>query len=134
MKPGNHLLLTAAASILFAGCHMVKSDDDLIEAAKVETRKEILSEYELEGEIVFKDLHVSGGEGDGILGTVCGAFTDSGSSDDQTPTRFIYMAIDDDTLLEEVLEDVTEDATPELLKVVEEANKQFNELWNDGCK
>ncbi|MEE9434415.1 MAG: hypothetical protein V3V15_09275 [Sphingorhabdus sp.] len=113
---------------------MAKSNDDLIKAAKIETRKEILSEYEIEGKILFQDIHIGKGEGDSLLGTVCGAFIDSGyAADGQTPTRFIYTAIDDDTILEETLEDVRVEETPELLEAMTAVNTLFTELWNDGC-
>lgn len=129
------LNLLAVSSVVFlGGCHMAKSNDDLINAAKVETRKEILSEYEIGGKIAFQNIHIGKGEGDSLLGTVCGAFIDSGyAAEGQTPTRFIYTAIDDDTLLEETLEDVTMEETPELLAAMAATNKLFNELWSDGC-
>ncbi len=135
LKWPNLVSLLAVSSVVFlGGCHMAKSNDDLINAAKIETRKEILSEYEIGGKISFQNIHIGKGEGDSLLGTVCGAFIDSGyAAEGQTPTRFIYTAIDDDTLLEETLEDVTMEETPELLAAMAATNKLFNELWNDGC-
>ena len=135
LRRSNLASLLAVSSVVFlGGCHMVKSNDGLIEAAKIETRKEILSEYEIGGKITFQNIHVGKGEGDSLLGTVCGAFIDSGyAAEGQTPTRFIYTAIDDDTLLEETLEDVTMEETPELLAAMAATNKLFNELWSDGC-
>ncbi len=135
MRWSNLVNLLAVSSIVFlGGCHMAKSNDDLIKAAKIETRKEILSEYEIEGKILFQDIHIGKGEGDSLLGTVCGAFIDSGyAADGQTPTRFIYTAIDDDTILEETLEDVRVEETPELLEAMTAVNTLFTELWNDGC-
>ena len=135
LKRSSFVNLLAVSSVVFlGGCHMAKSNDDLINAAKIETRKEILSEYEIGGKITFQNIHIGKGEGDSLLGTVCGAFIDSGyAAEGQTPTRFIYTAIDDDTLLEETVEDVTMEETPELLAAMAATNKLFNELWNDGC-
>ena len=135
LKWPNLVSLLAVSSVVFlGGCHMAKSNDDLINAAKIETRKEILSEYEIGGKISFQNIHIGKGEGDSLLGTVCGAFIDSGyAAEGQTPTRFIYTAIDDDTLLEETVEDVTMEETPELLAAMAATNKLFNELWSDGC-
>ena len=127
----NIIPLIALASVL-SGCYMAQDDDALIEKAKPQIRAAILEEYEMEGDIVLNNVRKSTSEADDLLGTLCGSFTDSGSGD-QSPTRFIYMAIDGDTVLEVIADDIQGEVTAEMMKDIKDANKLFEELWEDGC-
>jgi hypothetical protein len=126
----------ALLGALFAlvGCHVAESKEKQLAKAKAAVLKAAEDEVGLLGKPVIKTIYPSKGEGDGLLGTVCGSILDTGvAAEDQKPQRFIYMAIDKDILFEQMPAELLKPETEAEQKLIDDAIKGFNELWSDGC-
>jgi hypothetical protein len=123
------------AIFALAGCHVAESKEKQLATAKAAVLKAAEDEVGLLGKPVIKTIYPSKGEGDGLLGTVCGSILDMGvAAEDQKPQRFIYMANDKETLFEQFPADLLEPETEAEQKLIDDAIKGFNEVWNDGCE
>jgi hypothetical protein len=123
-----------AFALLLTGCHLASSKDEQLAAARIAIEKAAVEGEALVGKPVIRTIQPGKGEGDMLLGAFCGTITDDGvAADAQKPRRFVYMAVDKDVVFETVTDDELPPTTNEERKLIAEAVKTFNDLWDGGC-